>query len=149
MILVYVAVVGLAAYRLTILAVKDVFPPVLWTRDRIVGGWRPLTEKELSPGQPWQERYLDDSDQTVRDVDFGGSKGTQVARYVRRAGWVPFWLADLVSCPWCASGWISLAATAVATAAGWFSWWPAFPFAWAAVWAIAAHQAAKDIKDLL
>lgn len=35
-----------ATYRLTRLVVTDDFPPILWMRDRLVGGWRALTEAE-------------------------------------------------------------------------------------------------------
>ena len=44
-------VMSLATYRLTRLVVADTFPPVLWLRDRLAGGWRPLTAKE-------QEQYV-------------------------------------------------------------------------------------------
>lgn len=32
-------VMALATYRGTKLIVEDTFPPVLWLRDRLVGGW--------------------------------------------------------------------------------------------------------------
>lgn len=44
-------VMALATYRLTRLVVEDTFPPVLWLRDRVAGGWRPLTLAE-------HERYV-------------------------------------------------------------------------------------------
>jgi hypothetical protein len=123
----------LAVYRLTRLIVKDDFPPVLWLRDRMVGGWRPLTEKERSrlgsPGLPVDQ---------VRDVDYGD--GPVGSRYVVRARWVPGWLADLLSCPWCASGWIALGMTvAVAFTVG----VPAPVLVWPAVWGGGALLASR------
>ena len=38
------ALLCLTAYRATRLLIKDTFPPVLWLRDNLVGGWRPTTE---------------------------------------------------------------------------------------------------------
>lgn len=89
----------LAAYRLTRLITKDDFPPVLWMRDRLSGGWRPPTDAEwaqvralpLLQSRPWP----------VQDID------GVTHRYVHRWSWVPGWLADLVSCPWCASAYVS------------------------------------------
>lgn len=96
----YLATV-IAVYRLTRLGVRDDFPPVLWLRDKLAGGWRPLTPKERDSGAvPAAE---------LDDVDFG--HGPVRARYVRRARWSPYWLAELVSCPWCLSGWLSGATT--------------------------------------
>lgn len=95
MVTLYLAAV-IAVYRLTRLGVKDDFPPILWLRDRLAGGWRPLTPKEQ--GEKWQD-----------EQDIGGVR----SRYVHRATWSPYWLAELVSCPWCLSGWISGAVTAL------------------------------------
>lgn len=89
----------LAVYRVTRLAVMDTFPPVLWLRDRIAGGWRPLTPGELA----------------VRST-LPALQVTQIdgkwCRYITRVHWSPQWLADLASCAWCASGWIAGAVTA-------------------------------------
>lgn len=125
----------LATYRLTRLIVKDDFPPVLWFRDRLVGGWRPLTEKEWSA--------IRDKDTvttfSVQDIDY--DSGSVGSRYLVRARWVPQWLADLLSCPWCASGWVSLAVTtAVALTVG----VPAPLLVWPAVWGAGALLAARD-----
>lgn len=42
----------------------------------------------------------------IRTVVAGSSDGR-----VPAAGWSPHWLQELVTCPWCASGWISLGVT--------------------------------------
>lgn len=93
----------LAVYRLTRLITKDDFPPVLWARDRLAGGWRNLTSTEqrmlfggVLPGTKAVE---------LREVWSVNTAGEQ--RYVYRWHRVPDWFADLVSCPWCVSGWIS------------------------------------------
>lgn len=88
----------LTAYRLTRLVVRDTFPPLLALRDRLAGGWRPLTEPEqLRRPAPWP----------IQDVD------GVTHRWVKRAGWSPYWLAELMSCPWCASAYLSAAVVAV------------------------------------
>jgi hypothetical protein len=122
----------LANYRVTRLAVKDTFPPVLWLRDRLAGGWRPLTDKELEtvarqPGgnHPYPMQKI------------GGVQH----RWVTRRSWSPYWLADLVSCPWCVSGWLAAALTAaVALTVG----VPAPFLVWGAVWAGSALIASRE-----
>jgi hypothetical protein len=119
-------IASLATYRLTRLVVKDDFPPVLWLRDRLAGGWRPMTSQELSRGIP--------SDPDHQDIEGVASV------WARRWPWVPQWLADLVSCSWCASGWVSLAVIlAVAFTVG----VPAPVLVWPAVWAAGALIAAQ------
>lgn len=130
-------VISLAVYRLTRLIVKDTFPPVLWLRDHFVGGWRPLTPAEWRyvRGHEGRANSLDllkgeRPAFVVRDVDHGD--GPTASRWVDRWKWVPDWLADLLSCPWCASGWISLAVVvAVVFTVG----VPAPVLVWPAVWA--------------
>jgi hypothetical protein len=58
-----------------------------------------------------------------------------------RKAWSPYWLSELLSCPWCASGWISLALT--------FGTWLFTPvpvplLMWLASWAVGAWIAAQD-----
>lgn len=126
-------VMSLATYRLTRLVVADTFPPVLWLRDRLVGGWRPLTEKEgeqlRSKGalaaKPWPTQAVD---------------GVE-CRWLARSRWSPFWLAELLSCPWCASGWIA----AGVTVGVWASVGLAVPLlVWPAVWAVGALIASQE-----
>jgi hypothetical protein len=128
-------VLSLATYRLTRLAVRDDFPPVLWVRDRLAGGWRPLTTKEVeirSKAPAWPKG--------VRPYQVQEIKGV-LNRYVRRNRRSPAWLADLVSCPWCASGWISLVlVTGSALTVG----VPAPVLTWPAVWAVGALTASRE-----
>jgi len=131
---------ALATYRLTRLVVADTFPPVLRLRDRLAGGWRPPTLKEqhhelfphgLGEGQQTTVPGLG----TIQVID----GDPQV--YARKARWSPWWLAELVSCPWCASAWIAAAITAaVAFTVG----VPAPLLAWLAVWAVGALIAAQE-----
>ncbi|MFJ8538174.1 DUF1360 domain-containing protein [Streptomyces sp. NPDC093591] len=120
---------SLATYRLTRLVVEDTFPPVLWLRDRLVGGWRPLTEAEWehvrSKGVPWKTQAIDGVEN----------------RWVERKKWSPYWLAELLSCPWCASGWVALALTAGTWAVVGL---PVPLLVWFAVWAAGALIAAQD-----
>jgi hypothetical protein len=85
------------AYRVTRLVTKDTFPPVLWIRDRLAGGWRPLTDKE------WEEIRKPDKPAPFQPKDVGG----KASRYVTRVSWSPHWLSELIICPWCASAYVS------------------------------------------
>lgn len=96
-------VMSLTVYRLTRLIVADTFPPVLWARDRLVGGWRDATQHELND-RSWLP--MAGQEQIFREIEGVPS------RYVYRWNWVPQWLADLLSCPWCAGGWIAGMVTA-------------------------------------
>jgi hypothetical protein len=125
-------VMSLAVYRLTRLVVEDTFPPVLWLRDRLVGGWRPLTvkEQEIVAGQPGGNHPF----------PLTGVDGVQ-QRWNTRRRWSPFWLAELLSCPWCASGWVALAVTA----GTWATVGLAVPLlVWPAVWGAGALLAAQE-----
>jgi hypothetical protein len=121
-------VMSLATYRLTRLVVADTFPPVLWLRDRVAGGWRPLTEPEHNSQTRWKEWE-------IRDIDDEGH------RYVTRARWSPFWLAELMSCPWCASGWLAGGVTAGTWAVVGL---PVPVLVWLAVWAVGALIASQE-----
>lgn len=135
-------VMSLATYRLTRLVVADTFPPVLWLRDRLVGGWRPLTEKE-------QEKFVTDVAAVVEGPvalphpQLGALMRTdgEVSRYARRWERSPFWLAELLSCPWCASGWVAAGVTAGVWAVVGL---PVPLLVWAAVWAAGALVAAQE-----
>lgn len=128
-------VISLAVYRLTRLIVKDTFPPVLWLRDHVVGGWRPLTEGEwrlvrARSAQPFGDTV------TFQTQDVDGVTN----RWVDRWKWVPDWLADLLSCPWCASGWVSLLVVCAVT---FTIGVPAPLLVWPAVWAAGSLVAAQ------
>lgn len=125
----------LATYRLTRLVVRDDFPPVLWVRDRLAGGWRDLTTKEEEQIAPVRgSGYME-----LRrkwEVDTEGKQ-----RYVRRHPRSPAWLADLLTCPWCASGWVALGVTlSVTFTAG----LPVPLLVWPAVWGAAAVLASRE-----
>lgn len=115
---------ALTVYRATRLVTTDDFPPLLWARDRISGGWRPLTAPELA-------RYNEGSPSLHPAAVERHGDVTEL--YVVRAPWSPYWLAKLVSCAWCASGWIAGAVTlAVDLAVGLPDPWLAGPAVWAA-----------------
>jgi hypothetical protein len=135
-------VMSLATYRVTRLVVADTFPPVLWLRDRLVGGWRPLTEKE-------REKYVTDVAGVVEGPvalphpQLGALLRTdgEVSRYARRVEWSPFWLSELLSCPWCASGWVALGVTGGVWAVAGL----AMPvLVWFATWAVGALLAGQE-----
>jgi len=122
---------ALTTYRAARIVTKDDFPPVLWVRDRLAGGWRPLTEPEWA----LLRRTAGDGEPFVHQAVDGVEN-----RYVNRADWSPHWLAELVSCPWCCSGWLAGALTAaVALTTGIPDPWLVAP----AVWAAAALLASR------
>lgn len=130
---------AVANYRATRLAVRDDFPPVLWLRDRLAGGWRPLTaqEQERHPIGLSNEEILATHPKLGSVMYIDG----RVNRYVRRSRWSPYWLAELVSCPWCVSGWLAAALTAaVAFTVG----VPAPVLVWGAVWGASALLASRE-----
>lgn len=132
-------VMSLATYRLTRLVVEDTFPPVLWLRDRLVGGWRPLTLPEMEKNPL---PVLDD-DQMATIAHLGSVTmiDGKMHRYVDRKRRVPFWLSELLSCPWCASGWVALGVTAGTWAVVGL---PVPLLVWAAVWAAGALLASQE-----
>lgn len=130
-------VMSLAVYRLTRLVVADTFPPVLWLRDRLVGGWRPLTEQEwaiVRVPKPL-DREPDPLPFRIRDIE------EETNRWVERKKWSPHWLAELLSCPWCASGWVAAGVTAGVWATVGL---PVPLLVWPAVWAVGALISAQE-----
>lgn len=134
-------VMSLVTYRLTRLLVKDTFPPVLWLRDRIVGGWRLPTMKEQHhesfPTGEVDEHAL----KAVPGLGTFRLIDGELHLYARRVKWSPYWLAELLSCPWCASAYVSWA---VVWATAWQYSVPAPLLVWPAVWAVGALIAAQE-----
>lgn len=135
-----IACMILANYRAARLAVRDDFPPILWLRDRLAGGWRPLTTREY-------EMYPDvrptDDEPFITHPKLGILTliDGQANRHVMRSRRSPYWLAELVSCPWCVSGWLAAALTAaVALTVG----IPAPVLVWGAVWGASALLASRE-----
>ena len=133
------AVLSLATFILTKLVVDLDFPPVLWLRDRVVGGWRPLTMREadkhplpvVREGQVVITAWLGSATQTDGELE----------RHVVRTPWVPLFFAELMSCPWCVSAWISAGlVTGTWAVAG----LPVPLLLWPAVWALGALLAQHD-----
>jgi hypothetical protein len=122
-------VLSLATTRFTRLVTKDDFPPILWVRDRLAGGWRPLTEPEhLAPmSAPWRCQQ-----QEINGV---------MSRYVVRKSWSPYWLAELITCPWCSSAYI---AAALVSGAAIIVGLPAPLLCWPAVWMAGALLASRE-----
>lgn len=134
-------VMSLATYRGTKLVVEDTFPPVLWLRDRLAGGWRAPTMKEQHhDGFPTGE--VEEGE--LRHVDGLGTFSLvegELQIWRRKSRWSPFWLAELISCPWCASGWVAL----VVTAGTWATVGLPVPLlVWPAVWGAGALIAAQE-----
>jgi hypothetical protein len=132
---------SLATYRLTRLFVEDTFPPVLWLRDRVVGGWRPLTEKE----QYTEALPVLEEGQQVVTAHLGGLMMVdgQIQRYVHRSNRVPLFFAGLLSCPFCASGWLAMPVIVGV----W--WWlglavPLLVLLWLASWSLGGLLAAQE-----
>ncbi len=136
------ALLPLCAYRVTRLVVRDDLPPVLWVRDRLAGGWRPLTTKEQQTER--LPSFTRDGQQavvaglgTLQQID------GEVHRWAERWKHSPYWLGDLVSCPWCASFWVSMGGTSGYAAAGWIPWSAVLPVG-VATWALASILASRE-----
>jgi hypothetical protein len=132
----------LASYRLTRLVVRDTFPPILWLRDHLAGGQRKPTRAEM-----YHKNF------PTGELEYGehrmipGLPGLWTRAdgeiVVWRSHWKysPHWLAELVTCPWCASAYVSGAvvlATDVTTGV---------PLPWLAglaTWAGAAWMLSKE-----
>jgi hypothetical protein len=134
-------VMSLATYRLTRLVVADTFPPVLWLRDRLVGGWREPTLKEQHHEWYPQGEVKEGSRKSVPGLGMFSLVDGDLLIFARRWSWSPFWLAELLSCPWCASGWLAAGVTAGVWAVVGL---PVPLLVWLAVWAVGALLAAQE-----
>ena len=99
-------VLSFATFRITRLIVRDDFPPILWARNKII------------LAKPVQDRY----DPNTRPETQG-----------RYTDW--WWLGELVTCAWCASGWVSLLFVGITWA---MIGLPLPIFCWFAVWGLGA-----------
>ena len=130
---------ALATFILTKLVVDLSFPPVLWLRDRVVGGWRPLT---MAEGE-----LLRSKDKPMGALGFPvkpfatSEENGESFRWVDRSPRVPLFFAELMSCPWCVSAWLS-AGTVAGT---WLTVGLPVPVLyWPATWALGALLAQHD-----
>ena len=102
------AVLGLAAARITRLVGVDDFPPIRTLREKLLGRFP-------SGDTVWTEQP--DQPETV---------------WVAEVGWVavePHWLGELIVCPWCTGFWISVAAVVAYGYAPGPVVWISLPFA--------------------
>lgn len=135
-------VMALATYRGTRLVVEDTFPPVLWLRDRLAGGWRSPTLKEA-----YHESYPKGQVEEGAYKAVPGLRGLyslvdgEIQVFMPKSKRSPFWLAELVSCPWCASAWVAAGVTAGVWATVGL---PVPVLVWAAVWAAGALIAGQE-----
>lgn len=118
------AIMSLTTFILTKLVVDLDFPPVLWLRDRVIGGWRKTTLAE-------------DQNRDLKTTDIDG----ELYRYVTRNDRVPLFFAALMSCPWCTSAWMA----AVTVTGTWATVGLPVPvLMWSSTWAIGALMAQHD-----
>lgn len=137
------ALLPLCAYRVTRLVVRDDLPPVLWVRDRLAGGWRPPTTKEQHhDGYPTGQIGIG-TYHNVPGLGMFMNDGGDLKIYARRWKHSPYWLGDLVSCPWCASFWVSMWGTLLYAAVGWIPWSVTLPVG-VATWALASILASRE-----
>lgn len=132
----------LTAYRATRLITKDSFPPVVVLRDYLAGGPRPPTRDEL-----YHSNYPNDLEPGVsrlvpglKGVWYLGKDGETLV-HRSKVDWSPHWLAELITCPWCASAYVSGALVAVTDVVY------GLPVPWLvgpAVWAGAALLASRE-----
>lgn len=125
---------SLATFILSKLVVDLDFPPVLWVRDRVVGGFRPLTLAEQAKlNNPRAQREVAEWDiQLINGEDH---------LWKTRSKRVPLFFAELMSCPWCVSAWASAGVVVGAWATVGI---PVPALMWLAVWALGALLAQHE-----
>lgn len=135
-------VLALAVARLTRLVVQDTFPPVLWLRDRLAGEYRQPTRAERwHPNYPVGE-LRENTSRAVPGLRglWSLDKDGQIQVWIPPWQHAPHWLAELITCPWCASGWITGGLTAITDIT------VGLPVPWLtglAAWGVGAWLAAK------
>ena len=136
------AVMSLATFILTKLVVELDFPPVLWLRDRVVGGLRPPTSKEQHhPAYPAGRGLAESTPLDVPGLGKIYKINDEIHVWKTRSKRIPLFFSDLMSCPWCASGWI---AASVITGTWLTVGLPVPVLMWPAVWALGALLAQHE-----
>ena len=125
---------SLATFILTKLIVDLDFPPVLWLRDRVVGGFRPLTLAEQAKLNNPRAQHK------VTEWDIHLINGEDHL-WKTRSKKIPMFFAELMSCPWCTSGWVALGVVAGTWATVGL---PAPVLMWLATWALGALMAQHE-----
>jgi hypothetical protein len=99
----------LVAYRATRLIVKDTFPLVLWLRDRVAGGYRYPTRAEMYHSNYPVGELEPHVTRIVPGLRGLWSLDPDGRIQVWNSHWKnsPHWLAELITCPWCASAYVS------------------------------------------
>lgn len=134
------AALSLTTFILTKLVVDLSFPPVLWLRDRVVGGWRQLTLAETEDLRLSRSGTAGALGFPVKPFATSEQDG-ETLRYVDRTPWVPLFFAELMSCPWCVSAYVS----AAVVAGTWLAIGLPVPvLMWPAAWALGALLAQHD-----
>ncbi len=134
------AALSLATFILTKLVVDLDFPPVLWIRDRVVGGWRPLTMAEAEDLRLSRSGTSGVLGFPVKPFATSEVDG-ETLRWVDRTPWIPLFFAELMSCPWCVSAWLS---AGLVTGTWAVTGLPAPLLLWPASWALGALLAQHD-----
>lgn len=131
---------SLATFILTKLVVDLDFPPIVWLRGQVIGGWQPLssTQKMDPKNKPASPVGIHTED--------GLNPGIQVFDgepywYIVRRHWIPYFFAGLVECPWCVSGWLS---AGLVTGTWAVTGLPVPLLYWPSVWALGALLAQHD-----
>lgn len=106
---------GLSTYRLTRLVVEDDFPLVAVPRRWVVG----------EPGH-WN----------AEQTEWIPAENLHEGRWF-------YWFGELITCPWCASGWISLGLVALVAASPSQGTAVEWLLLWFATWAVGSTLAAK------
>lgn len=107
-----IGLMSLTVFMLTHLIVNLDFPPVLWLRGKVVGGWREPTMRETYH-ESFPTGQLDEHALTnVPDLGMFTLNDGEINVWDSRSGRVPFFFGELMSCPWCVGAWVALAVTA-------------------------------------
>jgi hypothetical protein len=141
--IVLLLLLSLAAYRATRLVVRDTFPPVLWVRDRLAGGQRKPTRAEVyHEGFPTGE-LEHGAYRTVSGLPglWTLTDSGEISVWISPWKRSPHWLAELITCPWCASAYVSGALVGITDCVVGIQWpW----LMGGSVWALSALLASRE-----